>query len=446
MALKDFSTYFETDEYLFKQGDRANYAFIIESGIVEVSHHQGDRKLVLSNLGEGDVLGEMSIIDKTPRTATAQAIEPTRVLAIPLDFLNKKIEDSDPTIRLFLRHIMVRYRDTQTRFTHVFDGIESLDDNSEEDTQNTVVFRNVMAEYRDIRDRISNSVNIKPPCLKKVGIVSEDTLLNSKLIVTQDKSLKSALEDDEFFLLFQPIVNLKTKKLAGCEALIRWTDSSGNMIPPSEFIPRAEATGLIVDLGYWIARTACDFQNRLVNQFQKSIFVSINLSGKQFEDPFLVDSLADIMNESGAANDLIKFEITESLLMDNPEYASDVLQRLKKTGISLAIDDFGTGYSSFSYLHKFPFDTLKIDRSFISAMSSSVKSNEIVKTLVNLAHDLKMDVVAEGIESKFEVEMLRHHGADLGQGYYYSRPIRENDFLNLISKRPSVTPGATQSI
>ena len=435
MALKDFSTYFETDEYLFKQGDDVDYAYIIESGSVEVSHRQGDQKLVLSNLGEGDILGEMAIIDNLPRSATAQAMEPTRVLAIPLNYINEKIASSDPTVRLVLKHIMARYREMQNRFTHIFDGIADQDEKSAEDTQNTLMFQNVLTQYQDIRDRISNTSNL--PTLKpvKANFGNEETLLNTKLLVTQDKSIKSALEDDEFFLLFQPIVDLKRKKLIGCEALIRWADSSGAMIPPTEFIPRAESTGLIVDLGYWIVQKACEFQMTMVQQFQQPIFVSINLSGKQFEDPFLVDSLADIMIKSGIEHDKVKFEITESLLMENPDLASDALNRLKKTGASLAIDDFGTGYSSFSYLHRFPFDTLKIDRSFVSAMSTNIKSNEIVKTLVNLSHDLKMDVVAEGIESKFEVDMLSHHGADFGQGYYFSKPMAESDFLKMLLKR-----------
>jgi len=435
MALKDFSTYFETEDYLFRQGDKADYAYIIESGSVEVSHRQGEQKLVLSNLGEGDIIGEMAIIDNLPRTASAQASEPTRVLAIPLDYISEKIADSDPTVRLCLRHIMARYRDMQNRYTHIFDGIASQDEKSAEDTQNTLVFQNVLTQYQDIRDRISNASSLPPLKPLDAAFGNEETLLNTKMLVTQDKSIKSALEDDEFFLLFQPIVDLKQRKLVGCEALIRWADSSGNMIPPSDFIPRAESTGLIVDLGYWIVQKACEFQVSLVQQFFQPVFISINLSGKQFEDPFLVDSIADIMTKTGIEHDKVKFEITESLLMENPDLAADALDRLKKTGASLAIDDFGTGYSSFSYLHSMPFDTLKIDRSFVSAMSSNIKSNEIVKSLVHLSHDLNMDVVAEGIESKFEVDMLSHHGADYGQGYFFSKPATEADFHKLLLKR-----------
>ncbi len=197
-------------------------------------------------------------------------------------------------------------------------------------------------------------------------------------------------------------------------------------------MPLLSASGMIVELGYWIAEEACNFQSRLYNDFRQEIAVSINLSARQFEDQFLVATLGDIMDRSGARRDLVKFEITESLLMDNPELATQSLQQLKDAGVMLAIDDFGTGYSSFSYLHRFPFDTLKIDRVFVSAMSRSEKSNQIVRSLVNLSHDLGMDVVAEGIESEREAEIMRQYSTGYGQGFHFSRPVTETEFVRLL--------------
>jgi EAL domain-containing protein (putative c-di-GMP-specific phosphodiesterase class I)/CRP-like cAMP-binding protein len=433
MDLKDFSTYFDANEYLFKEGDEGDCAYIIESGSVEISHQRGDRKLVLSNLGEGDVLGEMAVIDNLPRTATAKAIEPTRAVAIPLDYIEQKIRSSDPTIRLFLRLVMGRYRDLYARLTHVFEGMSPFDGEPsvESHATTTAELKNVMAQYLDMQQRISTAVNM-PAYQGEVRLGGEQTLINTKILVTEEKSIKSALKEKEFHVHYQPIVELNSEKIIGCEALVRWPDRSGKLILPSEFIPRAEMTGLIIELGYWIARQACEFQRRLARQFSQPLFVSINLSGKQFEDENLIDSLADIMDETGVVRERIKFEITESLLMENPELAGDALHRLKKTGAKLAIDDFGTGYSSFSYLHQYPFDTMKIDRSFVAGMSRNIKSNEIVKSLINLSHDLGLEVIAEGIETLFEVDMLLQHRTDYGQGFYFSKAVAEEEFIKLL--------------
>jgi len=432
MKLKDFSTYFDANEFLFKEGDEGDFAYIIESGSVEVSNQRGDRKLILSNLGEGDVLGEGAVIDKLPRTATARAIEPTRVIAIPVDYIDQKINAADPTVRLFLRLIMERYRDMYSRLTHVFEGMSLFDiEPTESLASTTAELKSVMAQYLDMQQRISTAM--KMPAYKGENkSIGEETLLSTKLSVTEQKSIKSALKNNEFCLHYQPILNLENEKIIGCEALVRWPDQSGKIALPAEFIPRAEMTGLIIDLGYWIARQACTFQGRLARQFRQPLFVSINLSGKQFEDRGLIDSLADIMDEAGVVHEQIKFEITETLLMENPKLAANSLHRLKETGAKLAIDDFGTGYSSFSYLHQFPFDTLKIDRSFISTMSRDEKSHEIVKSLINLSHDLGMDVVAEGIESNYEVDMLLQHRTDFGQGFYFSKAVAEEEFIKLL--------------
>lgn len=435
MDSSDSQTSFDTDEFIFREGDPGDCAYIIESGMVEVTLDKDGRKLVMATLTKGDILGEMAIIDRLPRSASARAIVPTEVMAIPLDYVSQKIEQSDPTVRMFLRLAMARYRDLNARLGRVFEGLSlgQLNDEGDGFAASTMELKSLIPQFLEMHKRIDSAVT-KPAQSDSGAMFGEKTLEITKLLVTEDKMLQAAMTKKEFRLHYQPIVDLSNNKIVGCEALVRWSHPSGELLLPSRFLTHVENSDLIIDLGYWIAEQACDFQSRLCNDFQHDIFVAINLSGKQFEDQFLVPSLADIMDKTGARRERIKFEVTESLLIDNPELATQSLHQLKETGAKLAIDDFGTGYSSFSYLHRFPFDTLKIDRVFVSAMARSEKSNQIVKSLVNLSHDLGMDVVAEGIETEQEAELMRGFQTAFGQGFYYSKPVNETEFVKLLQK------------
>ncbi|UCH39116.1 MAG: EAL domain-containing protein [Gammaproteobacteria bacterium] len=438
MDLIEFKTTFDTDEYIFKEGDPGDCAYIIESGMVEVVLDKDGRKLVMATLTKGDIVGEMAIIDRLPRTASARAIVPTEVTAIPLDYVSQKIEQSDPTVRMFLRLTMARYRDLNARLGLVFEGLSlgQGDSSSDSFASSTMELKNVMSQFIEMQKRIDSAVS-KPVKIENSELFGEKTLEVTKLLVTEEKLLKDAMAKKEFRLHYQPIIDLSNNQIVGCEALVRWNHPSGELMLPSRFVSQAEDSGLIIDLGYWVAEQACQFQSRLYNDFEHDLFVAINLSGRQFDDQFLVTSLADIMDRTGASRERIKFEITESLLIDNPELANRSLHQLKETGAKLAIDDFGTGYSSFSYLHRFPFDTLKIDRVFISAMARSQKSEQIVRSLVNLSRDLGMEVVAEGIASKQEAELMRNYKTTLGQGFYFSRPVNETKFVKLL-RQPQI--------
>ena len=445
MDSTEFQTTFDTDEYIFSEGDAGDCAYIIESGMVEVSLDKDERKFVMATLTKGEILGEMAIIDRLPRTASARAIIPTVVTAIPLDYVSQKIEQSDPTVRMFLRLAMTRYRDLNTRLAHVFEELSLAQEESSNEAyaSTTMELKNVVSQFTEMQKRIDSAVT-NPSHLNSVPGLGEETLTFTKELVTEEKLLSIALKRKQFCLHYQPIVDLTNNRIVGCEALVRWNHPSGKLYPPSRFITQAENSGLIIELGYWIAEEACCFQNRLVKDFQRDMFVAVNLSGKQFDDPLLVSRLAKIMQTAGASPERIKFEITESLLIDNPELATQSLHKLKETGAKLAIDDFGTGYSSFSYLHRFPFDTLKIDRVFVNAMARSRKSNQIVKSLVNLSHDLGMEVVAEGIETAREAKLMRHYKTGFGQGYYFSKPVNETAFTKLL-RRPKTKVAALHS-
>jgi diguanylate cyclase (GGDEF)-like protein len=241
---------------------------------------------------------------------------------------------------------------------------------------------------------------------------------------TLENELRQGIDAQEFVLYYQPIVCLTTEKIVGFEALVRWQHPTKGFVPPLKFIPLAEETGLIIPLGEWICRSACQQTHQWQQQFPaQPLMVSINLSSRQFEQPDLIDQLAQIIEESDIQNATLKLEITESMVMGDVEAAIDLMLRLKSLGCQLGMDDFGTGYSSLSQLRRFPVDTLKVDRSFVQKMGESYEDHEIVRMIISLGHTLGMDVVAEGVETKAEAEVLRSLGCEFGQGFFWAKPL-----------------------
>ncbi len=240
-----------------------------------------------------------------------------------------------------------------------------------------------------------------------------------------ETDLRRALARQEFRLHYQPIVNLATGSIAGFEALVRWQHPSGRLIPPAQFIPIAEETGLIVPLGSWILQEACRQMSAWHRSFPHTLpmTISVNLSGKQLTQPDLPEQIADVLRENNLDACYLKLEITESMLIENTEAASEILARLRALGIQLQMDDFGTGYSSLSYLHRFPMDSIKIDRSFISGLDGVSEQAAIVQAIVTLAHALGLSVVAEGVETAAHLQYLKPLACEFGQGYFFSRPL-----------------------
>jgi diguanylate cyclase (GGDEF)-like protein/PAS domain S-box-containing protein len=240
-----------------------------------------------------------------------------------------------------------------------------------------------------------------------------------------ETDLRHALERGEFCNFYQPIVALVSGEIAGFEALLRWQHPTRGLLGPHEFIPVAEETGLIRELGWWNLREAC----RQISEWRAALAahphltISVNLSAKQFLQPNLVEDIRKLLGELSLPPEALKLEITESTVMADPSAAVEMLQQIKSLGIHLAIDDFGTGYSSLSYLHRFPLDTLKIDRSFISGMGDDGEGMEIARTILPMANNLRLDVVAEGVETIQQVALLKKLHCKYGQGYYFSRPL-----------------------
>jgi len=240
-----------------------------------------------------------------------------------------------------------------------------------------------------------------------------------------ENDLRRAIERREFVLHYQPIVSLDSGRLQGFEALVRWQHPDKGLIPPGQFIPVVEETGLIVPIGHWVMREACRQMREWQELYASDLrpHISVNLSSKQFVQPDLVGQIRAVLEETGLDPRCLKLEITESVVMENIDTAVSLLREIRALGIELSIDDFGTGYSSLSHLHRFPLSTLKIDRSFVNRMADQNENTEIVRTIMMLARTLNMDVVAEGIETAEQLAQLCWLECQSGQGYYFSRPV-----------------------
>jgi EAL domain-containing protein (putative c-di-GMP-specific phosphodiesterase class I) len=246
--------------------------------------------------------------------------------------------------------------------------------------------------------------------------------------------LRKALEQNEFKIVYQPQVDVITGELVGVEALIRWHHPEWGVISPVEFIPIAEETGLILQIGEWVLHGAC-LQNKM---WQKagypSIRMSVNISSRQFQQSDLVQMVSGILEKTKLHPNDLELELTESIIQDS-KYAVSKMEQLKSMGIHLSIDDFGTGYSSLSYLKTFPINTLKIDRSFTKNIYSDPKDASLVETIINMAHNLDLKVIAEGVETKEQLQFLKQRQCNEAQGYFFSRPISAQEVSSIFEKQ-----------
>ncbi|MGE4296523.1 MAG: putative bifunctional diguanylate cyclase/phosphodiesterase [Desulfovibrionaceae bacterium] len=254
-------------------------------------------------------------------------------------------------------------------------------------------------------------------------------------LMSLENDMRRGIARNEFFVQFQPIVAMEGNTLNGFEALVRWRHPRKGVIGPMEFIPLAEETGLILDLGQWILRHACEAMVdwRAKYPGAEDVVMSVNLSGKQFSQPDLVEMIAAVLADTGLPAERLKLEITETAIMDNLDTALGMLKRIKLLGVQLSIDDFGTGYCSLAYLQRFSVNTLKIDRSFINNIVQNQENVEIVRAVVALAHSLNLEVIAEGVEEEAQLLLLRDLRCESVQGYYFSKPLHGKDAMALMA-------------
>ena len=384
------------------QGEHGESAYIIEEGRVEIiiQHLNGSEQSV-GTRGAGTIIGEMALVDHAPRTATVKAIENCTLLEITQKDLDKRLDTADPVLRMISQVILTRYRDTLTR------------SEIRGDSQNWPPAEAVELNYAEQTDAV-----------EKIKIANE---------------FQTALLENQLSLHYQPMIDFSTKKIVGFEALMRWTHPEKGPIYPDIFIPIAEDSGLIVQASKWALEEACMALKRIEHQtgHDNDLFMSVNFSSTDFAADGFVDSVYSTISKSDVQPQNVHLEITERLLMGQPDNARETLNMCRDAGISVSIDDFGTGYSSLSYLHYFPIDILKIDRSFVSDMNKNESSMALIKSIIALGHNMKMKIIAEGVENKEEAQELTKLGCDAAQGYYFSKPIPEKDVIEFMRSTDS---------
>ncbi|MDO8456506.1 MAG: EAL domain-containing protein [Burkholderiaceae bacterium] len=299
------------------------------------------------------------------------------------------------------------------------------------------------AGYGDPRDLLRDAETAAHNAVRRGGACHEvfaaDMRERVVALLKMETELNQAVaRGEEFLVYYQPVVSLQTGRLAGFEALVRMRRPDGSLVPPSEFIPLTEETGLIVSIGRWVLTEACrqmrDWQQRYPDH--PPMQMSVNLAGRQFAQPDLMQQIEAALAETGLDTSSLKLEVTETVLMAHAEAAAVVLEKLRALGIKLLMDDFGTGYSSLSYLHRFPINTLKIDASFVRRMDVDRKNADIIQTIVTLAHTLNMDIVAEGVENAGQLAQLRALQVEYGQGYHFAKPLDAAAAEAMIVARP----------
>lgn len=398
---------------LFRQGDARDCAYLIDSGEI---HILDDHNRLLCKLGPGEIFGEMALIDDGPRSASAVSGTLSTVYMIPRGAMQSRLGGLDPLLSLLIGLLVERYRAARVIQP------ESIRQEGEDD-----LIRK-LNRGRRISDDLAGLADIgaqKSVALKELRMEQE---------------LRRAVDHGEFVPVLQPILRLPARSLVGFEALIRWQHPEKGMLNPDQFIPIAERTGTIHLLDRAMLRAICALGPGLIggcDRLPEDFFISVNLSGVNFEDLDVLDWVRAALVDSEMPPRNLKLEITESALIADPDRAEQILRGIRALGVSVALDDFGTGYSSLGYLHRFPIDSLKIDRSFVMRLHDEPKSIDIVRAIVGLARNFRLNVIAEGIETDTDESLLNDLGCDMGQGYLFGKPAPVDAARDFMAKNLS---------
>lgn len=397
------SVSYDAGTTIFSEGDVGECAYLVESGSLRMSRSLNGRDRTLAVVGPGNLVGELALLGQGERPVTVVAATDAELLVVTREQIDRELRACPPLARLLLR-VMLERLDLITRF-------ERADDETM-----------MEAEAAD------------------PGFAGQDTT-QVKVVhaVRLERQLREALSQDEFEVYYQPVVSIKGRKLVGFEALVRWNRPEVGVVPPAEFIWLAEQSGLIVPLGAFVLAEAAEFANSMRQRIDAAglsiaaPFISVNVSPRQLESEGSVTRLLEVLSEAGVNQRAIKLEITESVLLENPEAAAEALRRIKATGVTLAVDDFGTGYASLAYMPRYPLDTLKIDRSFVQDIEDQ-GNLQVIRSMVVLARGLGMDIVAEGVETQGQLDKLAELDCDHGQGYLFAKPMRRSKAMRMVKR------------
>lgn len=390
----------QKDQIIFNEGDTGDCAYIIEKGRVLVYLTKDKEEIPLTILGEGEIFGEMALIDNQSRSASVRALEEVRLAIVTKQQVLERISTADKVVQLLVRVLLKRLRRKNAMTPSSLNPSEVEIENS------------------------------------GAGIDGTENALDQ---IKLENQIFQAFQNKEFELFYQPIVNLKTKKITGCEALLRWNSPLHGLVSPNLFIDVIENSSMVIPIGHWIINQALRdlriIQDQLLlnkkNDLANNFMMSINISGRQFTHSDFVSNLEDLREKHNIEAKNIKLEMTERIMLDGA-IALEALNQCHAQGYAISIDDFGTGFSSLQYLTQMPISFLKIDRCFIMKILSDPKSKAVVSSIIHLAHAMDIEVIAEGIENNEESLVLETLGARYGQGYLFSKPVDVGRFLKMI--------------
>ena len=376
-------------ELVFRAGTPGDCAYVIEEGCVEVLREEAFGSQRVAVLAEGALFGEVALLDRQPRTATVRALLPTRLIRIERAHVESLLQQSDPVIRYLLQLLLARFRRT---------GGFALD----------------RVETETIHD------SFRP------GGPVDDLHAAAVRTLTLTSDLNAAIDRGQLEAFYQPIVEMRERSLVGFEALIRWRHPALGLVSPAEFVPLAEKTGVVHRIGAWVLDRALRDWTQLrafCTGEAGARFMSVNLSAPELSGDDVVETVEATLARHQTTPAELRVELTETIIITRVAQVSSSLARLRGLGVSIALDDFGTGYAGLDYLQMLPFSSIKIDKSFIQQMPRSERSYHIVKSALELARRLSLEVVAEGIEDEATALSLLEMGCRHGQGYLFGKPM-----------------------